>query len=495
MKFLPYFVILPLAGAFLVIFVDSVVKNTKARDTAADIIANALMLGLLIISLTLFGKSGSYSVGGWAPPFGINFLLDGLSALMLAVVNTIAFLAGLFSINYMRQYTGKRHYWALFLLMLAGMNGVVLSGDFFNMFVFLEIASIASYALVAFGTEAEELEASFKYMVMGSVASAAALLSIAILYAKFGLLNMAYISEALVKTRFDYLLKFSLFLFIAAFAVKGALVPFHAWLPDAHPSAPAPVSAMLSGVLIKTLGIYTIIRVGFNVFPPVHILRVLSALGIITIITGSLLMAGQNDIKRLMAYSSVSNIGLIVLGLGLGTPLGILGALFHMLSHSVLKSLLFLNSGAVFYRLKTRNLSRMGGLNKVMPLTGATSFIGSLGISGMPPFNGFFSKLIIIIACVQSGHPVFALCAVFGSILTLASFMKVQKLAFFGKLKKENENVKEAPFFMSLSVILLAALCLATSFLLLPKPRKKVLEPAIRAVLNPVSYRAMVYKK
>ncbi|PIU18577.1 MAG: NADH/ubiquinone/plastoquinone (complex I) [Elusimicrobia bacterium CG08_land_8_20_14_0_20_44_26] len=493
MKVLPYFVILPLAGSFLVIFIDSVLKDRKVRDTVADILANVIMLTLFILTLTLFGQSCSYFVGGWRPPFGINFLLDGLSHLMLVAVNLIALLSGIFSINYMSQYTARRHYWALFLLMLTGMNGVLLSGDFFNLFVFLEIASVASYALVGFGTEAEELEASFKYMVMGAVASSLVLMAVAVLYSRFGILNMSYISAAMPGESFDWLLKFSLFLFITAFSIKGALVPFHAWLPDAHPSAPAPVSAMLSGVLIETIGIYALTRVIFNVFSYKSIL--LANLGVISMMVGVLLALGQTDIKRLLAYSSISQVGYIVLGLGLGTPLGIFGALFHLINHSIFKSLLFLNSGSVFYRLKTRDLNSMGGLNKVMPVTGATSLVASLSISGLPPFNGFFSKLIIIIACVQSGHPVLAVWAVIGSVLTLAYFMKVQKLAFFGKLKEINKEIKESPFFMSASVIILAALCLATSFILLPGVRNKILTPAVNAVLNPTNYRMMVYIK
>ena len=409
---------------------------------------------------------------------------------MLATVNTIAFCATLYSVNYMDQYTSKRHYYSLFLLMLAGMNGVLLSGDFFNMFVFIEIASISSYALVGFGTEAEELEASFKYMVMGGIASAFMLLAVAMLYSSFGVLNMADIARAIAVSPRATTLKFPLFLFIIAFAIKGAIIPFHAWLPDAHPSAPAPVSAMLSGVLIKTLGIYAMTRIIMNIFAAD--VTGLAPLGIISIIIGMPLALGQTDIKRLLAYSSISQVGYIVLGLGLGTPLGIFGALFHLINHSIFKSLLFLNSGAVAYRLGTRELNDMGGLNKVMPITGGTSFIASLSIAGIPPFNGFFSKLIIILACVKAGHTGFALWAVAGSILTLSSFMKVQKLAFFGKIAEKHKGIKEAPLLMSVSVVILAVLCIASSFLLLPGLRNITLQPAVDALLAGAEYAKII---
>ncbi|PKN00078.1 MAG: NADH/ubiquinone/plastoquinone (complex I) [Elusimicrobia bacterium HGW-Elusimicrobia-2] len=485
-----YLILLPLGGAFIIAALNAAVKSRDTRDITSDIIANLITLAMAGIALTSFGINGSYSVGGWPVPLGINIAADGFSILMLATVNTIAFCATLYSINYMDQYTSKSHYYSLFLLMLTGMNGVLLSGDLFNLFVFIEIASISSYALVGFGTEAEELEASFKYMVMGGIASTFILLAVAILYSSFGVLNMANISQAISVSSQTPLLKFSLFLFIAAFSIKAAIIPFHAWLPDAHPAAPAPVSAMLSGVLIKTLGIYAMTRIIMNIFAAD--VSILAPLGIISIMLGVLLALGQTDMKRLFAYHSVSQVGYIILGISLGTPLGILGGLFHLVNHSIFKSLLFLNSGAVAYRLGTRELNEMGGLNKVMPITGGTSFIASLSIAGMPPFNGFFSKLIIILACVQSGHPGFALWAVAGSILTLSSFMKVQKFAFFGKLAEKHKQIKEAPLMMSISVVILAVLCIATSLLVLPKVKNIVLQPAVDAVLSGAGYAKII---
>ena len=491
MNTLPYFVLIPLAGAFLVVFLNVLTRN-KVR-VISEILANVITLALFIMTIFMFNKSGMYVIGKWVPPLGINLVLDGLSGLMLSIVNLIAFTATLFSINYMRRYTANNYYYALFLLMLAGMNGVLLSGDFFNLFVFIEIASIASYALVGFGTEADELEASFKYMVMGGIASTFILLAIALLYSQFGVLNMAYISEAIANSEFNILLKFTLFLFIAAFSVKAAIIPFHAWLPDAHPAAPAPISAMLSGVVIKTLGLYAMIRVMYNVFG-FNGGNLLAYMGIISIMVGGLLALGQMDMKRLLAYSSISQIGYIILGFGLGTKLGIFAALFHLVNHSVFKSLLFMNSGSVYHRLGTRNLDEMGGLNKVMPITGGTSLIASFSIAGMPPFNGFFSKLLIIIACIQSGHPMFAFWAIAGSIFTLAYYMKMQRYAFFGSLKESYKSIKESPFFMSVSMIILAILCLATSFLLIPQLRDAVLTPAVEVILNADTYKALVIK-
>jgi len=276
---------------------------------------------------------------------------------------------------------------------------------------------------------------------------------------------------------------------LMGFGLKAALVPFHAWLPDAHPSAPAPISAMLSGILIKALGVYTICRIFFNVIgmtPKVSSL--LMFLGAFSMLIGVCLAIGQWDIKRLLAYHSISQIGYVILGIGLCSPLGILGGLFHLFNHSVFKSLLFLNSGAIEYSLGTRELKLMGGLNEKMPVTSRTSLVASFSIAGIPPFNGFWSKAIIIIACIEKGHYVYAFWAVMASILTLASFMKFQKYAFYEKLQEATRKVKEAPVFMCVSMIILAVLCAITGLLLIPSLKKIFLDPAVNVLINGTEY-------
>jgi len=220
---------------------------------------------------------------------------------------------------------------------------------------------------------------------------------------------------------------------------------------------------MLSGVFIKILGIYTMMRILTNVIGIATLGRawdIMLVLGAISMVAGGLLAIGQWDYKRLLAYSSISQVGYIMLAFGLGTPLGYLAALFHLANHSIFKALMFLNSGAVEYATETRDLQKMGGLSERMPVTGITSTVGTLSISGVPPFNGFWSKLLIIIAIVQAGRPVYAVIAILVSVLTLAYFLKVQRYAFFGKIKDTLMNIKEVPVPMCISLIVLAALCL-----------------------------------
>ena len=496
----PLMVAIPLGGAFLIPLVSRRSRNLSG------VLGNLATFSLLIISLALFQTRGVYIIGGWKPPIGINWVLDGLSTLMLVIVNLISFAATLFSIKYMQKYTALYKYYALFLLMVAGMNGIVLTGDLFNLFVFLEIASISSYALVAFGTEHEELEAAFRYLVLGSIGSTLVLLGIGFLYGLTGYLNMASISLALAKGGKPFLQLFAMVFFIVGFGIKAALVPFHPWLPDAHPSAPAPISAMLSGVLIKVLGVYALVRVTFNVIGMTVLLgEVIITIGVLSMTMGVFLAVGQWDLKRLLAYHSISQMGYVVLGIGLGgyilaskgnpatAALAILGGLFHLANHSVFKSLLFLCSGSIEYATGTRQLKQMGGLIEKLPVTSFTCIVASLSIAGVPPFNGFWSKLVIILAAFQAGYYSLAAITILVSFVTLVSFLKVMRYALLGSLPETLNSVKESPFSMACSMILLALLCIGMGLLLVPGLREGILEPAVRVLTNGLGYAQNVF--
>jgi multicomponent Na+:H+ antiporter subunit D len=211
-------------------------------------------------------------------------------------------------------------------------------------------------------------------------------------------------------------------------------------------------------------------------------------MGTLSMVIGVLLALGQWDFKRLLAYHSISQVGYVILGIGLGTPLGILGGLFHLINHSVFKALLFLNAGSVEYATGTRQMEEMGGLSEKMPVTATTSLIASMSIAGIPPFNGFWSKLIIIAACIQAGHPVLALLAVIASILTLASFMKVQKYVFFEKLKEKWNDIREVPLLMCVAMVILSVLCVFMGLLLIPAAWNSFLNPAVQVVLEGTGY-------
>ena len=501
---IPIFVIVPLAGAFLIMILGKFFRDVNKYITSL------ILLFLLIISILALINTGNnisvYKVGGWEPvnkvPIGIYMVMDGFTTLILCIINLIGFLSAIYSISYISRYTSENYFYSLFCLMIAGMNGVVLSGDLFNIFVFLEISAISSYALVAFGVEKNELEASFKYQVLGGLASFLILFGIGFVYWKTKTLNIADIKEVFNAGYDKSYYLFVQILILSGFGLKAAIIPFHAWLPDAHSSAPSPISAMLSGVLIKAVGIYVIIRLFFNMFDVSEGIAVLiTTLGALSMAIGVFLAIGQWDIKRLLAYHSISQMGYVVLSVGIGmilisrgikqevAVLAIGGGLFHLINHAAFKSLLFLNAGAIEYRTGTRNLKEMGGLARYMPATSSTSFIASMSISGIPPFNGFFSKLIIIIAAVMAGFYLLAALAVIVSIITLASFLKFQRYAFYNKSAEGKETYpKEVPFPMVFSMVILSIFCVLLSLLAFPQIRDAVLTPAINILMDSAKY-------
>ena len=452
---IPLMVAVPIGTAILIIIIS------KFTDAFSNVLS-LLGTGFLIYgSFTFLGTSPMvYKMGGWYPPIGISMYIDSLSALMLILTNIIAFLIVIFSISYIKATGPKSKFWALLLLMIGGMNGVLITGDLFNLFVFLEIASISSYALVAYGSKPQQLEAAFKYLIIGSMASTFILLGIALLYLYTGTVNMADIARYLDLFGGGRIAMFSTALFIMGFATKAAFVPFHAWLPDAHPSAPAPISAMLSGVLVKTLGLYAIVRIVFNVIGfSSTIGNILLGLGGLSMVVGSMLSVGQDDLKRLLAYCTIAQVGYIAVGIGLGTPLGLAGALFHMANHGVNKSLLFLNSGSIERSTGTRDITQMGGIMKSMPITGTTTVIGSLGMCGVPPFNAFWSKVMIFIATLESQHYLLTFLLAFETLVTILAFARLLSNVVFAT-PKEGTISERLPAIAGLSPIILSAIAL-----------------------------------
>jgi multicomponent Na+:H+ antiporter subunit D len=456
---LPLFTTIPVFSAILMLLVGKFDKKYFPR-----IWSILTCLSLLFILAAVWGKGTViHEMGGWKPPFGVVLVKDNLSQLMLLIVNTVALLTLIYSYVYMLKYEDYLRFFTLFLFMLAGMNGVVLTGDLFNLFVFLEIASIASYALVGYGVDAEELEASFKYLILGALASTFILFGIGMIYSVTGSVNMADVARFITDNNIadNKAILMATGLFILGFGLKAGLVPFHAWLPDAHSSAPAPISVMLSGVLIKVLGIYALLRIFYSMIGMTSVVsNMLLVMGSISMLVGAFMGFGQDDMKRMFAFSSISQMGYIAVGIGIGTPLAIIGALFHLLNHAVFKSLLFLSSGAIQTSTGTRNLSELGGLRKNMPVTSGTSIIGALSIAGVPPFNGFWSKLIIILAAFSAGYIWLGAILVLTAFLTLAYYLRFQKNVIFGEPTPNMKDSKEIPFMMLLPLVIFAVLCL-----------------------------------
>jgi len=468
---LPLFVALPLLAGFLALLLKGVAPRATPWLSVASMLG---LLGLAIdaaargaTGVTFAGGWGVRGIGGETFVVGIALVLDGFSRLFLLLVAVVGTAAAIYALRYLAPEPGRPLYHVLFNLLVAGMNGALLAGDLFNLYVFVEVASIASYGLVAYRPGGTEVEAAFKYLVLGTLASTAILIGITVLYAATGYLNMADLAAAIARGAVPRVaLLFASGLFVLGFATKTAAMPFHAWLPDAHPSAPAPISAMLSGLLIKALGVYALVRVFYVVVGIDEEVRlVLTVLGCLSMWGGVLLAQAQDDLKRLLAFSSVSQMGYVLVALALGTWLGVAAALFHAVNHALFKSALFLSSGSLERVTGTRRLSEMGGVFRRAPVTSASVVGASLSIAGVPPFNGFWSKLLILIALVSAGQYLVAVLAAGAALMTLVTFVKVQRLAVFGALPARLEGAREVPAAMYLPVLALVVLCLLSGLL------------------------------
>jgi len=380
------------------------------------------------------------------------------------------------------------------MLMTAGMMGICITGDLFNMFVFLEIAAISSYALVAFGVGAEELEASFKYIVMGEIGGLTFLLAIALIYAKTSTLNLADISTSLQVIRHTTFFSMTLGMMLFAFSIKAALVPFHSWLPDAYPAAPAPISSLLAGICTKVFGIYTTARIVFNVFGLTRasdplFFNILIGLGLLSIAFAGLTALNQKDYKRLLAYSSISQVGFIMLGFGIGNYYGVVGAILYILAHGLAKALLFLTSGSVVHATGTRDLQKLAGLGERMPTTAWSFRIGALSVIGLPPLVGFFAKLLIIMGAIKAGFIWLAILAIVLSVLSLAYLLKIESSVF---MKKGKIDAKTAPFTMRIAMVFLVVLIVLLGIGFQPII-DFVVGPAAHALLRGLEYSHLVF--
>lgn len=413
------------------------------------------------------------------PQYHTIFRLDPLNGIMALLISLLGAAATFFSFRYMEHYCRLNQYYALLPLFIGAMNGAVLAADLFTMFILWELMTLAAFFLVIFDERPESLAAGIKYLVM-SEAGALAMLAGMILTQYFA--GTADILE-LARSRFltDPAIAGFLVLFLLGLGVKAGMAPLHTWLPDAHPAAPSPVSALLSGVMIK-VGLFWIVRVFFEMLQPILTWQlVLTLLGAATILIGGLVALVQSDIKRLIAYSSISQVGYIIMGIGLASNLGVAGGLYHLVNHALFKGLLFLGAGALIYRCGTRNLADLGGLARRMPFTFACFLIAALSLAGVPPLGGFYSKWMIYQALVESRltiAPLLLGAALAGTALTLAYILKVIFAAFFGEGTPATKNAREVEPTMAIPLGLLAALSVFLG--VYPSwPIQSLIEPAL----------------
>jgi len=377
---------------------------------------------------------------------------DSLSLFMLVMICLLFPLVFVYSLPYVRRSFFR--YYSVLLLTLVGMLGTVLAKDLLSFYVFLEIMTVGVYFLIIDNKKKESFPAGFKYILMMFTGGVFILLAALMLYNLTGTFELAAMAREAPFYSRTVLMPIST-LFVIGCLIQIGAVPFHIWLPDAHPIAPSPVSALLSGLAIK-IGAYGIIRLIFTLQTWDSTLIII---GVSSMLFGVALALRQTDIKRLLAYHSISQMGYVLLGIGAGTGLGIGGALFHVLNHAIFKMLLFLCMGAVIYATGERELNRLGGLGRRMPLTLAVFGVAALAISGMPPLNGFASKALLSAAI--SGNLWLKLAVILTAAGTFASFFKLYRYAFWGELPEKLGGAREVPLLMSMPMLVLAAACLA----------------------------------
>lgn len=456
-------------GLIVIPLLSVIILNLPFRDLmkkTAFWLALALFISQICLIIFAPADVWSQNLGVFGTFLKFNLTVDTLASVMLLCIGIVLFISLLVGNSLLTDAEQKFNFTNLLLIILCGMNGVVMTTDIFSLFVFMEITSVVSFILVAFKKNIEGFEAAFKYVILSGVATVAMLSAIALILLIAGGTSFQEVRAALSVSGHNFLIMFAIGIFICGLFVKGGLMPFHAWLPDAHSAAHSAVSILLSGVQIKVLGAYVLLRLITSVFVYTNsITQILMVVGLISIIFGALGALGQNDFKRMLAYSSISNMGYIVLGFGCGTALAIGGALFHLFNHAVFKSLLFVNAAAVESRTGRRDMDKMGGLAQRMPVTGLTSVLGSLSAAGVPPLAGFWSKLIIVIALWVAGYRAYAVMAVVGSIITLAYLLSMQRRVFFGKIAEEFKEIKEAGFGLTLPAVILAVITVAVGLI------------------------------
>ncbi|AKB73507.1 Na(+) H(+) antiporter subunit D [Methanosarcina lacustris Z-7289] len=505
---LPIFLIaIPLAMAPITILT----KGNPGLQKVIDIVVGFGLLCLSVLLITTVWKHGviAYDVGEYGK-YGIVLVADLLSAVMVLLNCTIGFLGLIYSYDYIEDKFLNQTYHSLYNLMLAGINGIFLTGDIFNMFVFFEIMLLSSAALIVSNENSkvtkisDKMEATMKYLVLNILGGNVMLIAVTSLYATIGSLNMADITLKIRVLAEAGAVPWHLYavglLFIIVFGGKAAMFPLHYWLPDVHPTAPSPISAMLSGVIIK-IGAYGILRVLFMVFAPFQAVYgpIILFLALITLALGATSAIGQTDVKRMLAYSSVSQIGYIFLGFGMAAMANVSGqteaaalilgaSIVYLINHALAKSMLFLTSGGIIHTAETRDMRQMGGMINKAPMMGVAFLVGAMSIGGVPPMGGFISKFLLFDAGLRAQFYLPIGIALIFAVFTLFYMFRGWILIFWGERDPqygEYSHHKLSPLIV-FPILFLAAIVLIIG--LYPEPVVQLSQTIANQIIDPQPY-------
>lgn len=465
-------VIVPLFGALLTTFLR--------WGIVAWFVALVVTLSLPAISIALLikvletGQPIIYAIGNWPAPIGIVYKVDQLSAYILTVISLIGAVIMPFarrSIGAEIKEPAQSWYYTMYLLCLCGLLGIVITGDAFNAFVFLEVSSLSTYVLIAMGRSRRALLAAYQYLIMGTIGATMYIIGIGLLYVVTGTLNFDDLADrlrlAIAEPGYRNAILTALGFVVVGVSLKLALFPMHVWLPNAYACAPSLATAFLAGTATKA-AIYLLLRVIFSVFgvaltiDKLPIPEILFVLSIAAMFIASFAAIFEEDAKRMLAYSSIAQVGYITLGIALANQAGLTGSLAHIANHAIMKTALFLALGAVFYRIGSVMYSDIAGIGRKMPLTMGAFVVAGIGLMGTPGTAGFISKWYLAVGAMDAGLYSVVFLIVASSLISVIYIGRITEVVWFREPPECAKNAKEAPLSMLIPLWLLA---LATLYL------------------------------
>jgi multicomponent Na+:H+ antiporter subunit D len=473
-----YVLAAPLLGAFAVNLLGRLSRRWVAPLTLG-VLGYSTVAALIVLARVLRDGTIRYTVGNWRPPYGIELVIDPLGALMLLLISVMALTATFSSLTSIeRELPGREHlFFTMYLLLIAGLAGLALTGDAFNLYVLLEITSITTYGLIAMGRGRAPL-ASFNYIIMGSIGACFYLLGVGYLYLLTGSLNMADIASILKGLQETAALATAFAFILVGLWVKMAFFPLHGWLPNAYSQAPSGAGVMIAPLMTKVT-VFLMIRVMFSIFSPEYefiqhagvqsLIVWAAALGIIC---ASALALAQRDLKRMLTYVIVAEVGYMVGGVWLANTQGMTGAILHIVNDALMTLCLFLAAAAIVYRTGSLEFDRLKGLYRRMPITMAAFTVGAFSMIGVPPTAGFFSKWYLILGGIEAGQWGYVAALLFSSMVNAVLFFRIIEIAYFrtGEAGHGHDHghaavrVEEAPMMMLAPLVLAALALIAVGF-------------------------------
>ena len=463
-------IVTPLIASFFIFFAGwwSIKSAFPLAVTAMSI---CVISSVGILKSVIANGNISYWLGGWQPPWGIEYQIDHFNAIMLVLVSALGLLITIHSKKSVERELPEKTtlFWSLFILMITGLLGICITGDLFNLFVLLEVASLSGYALISMG-EKNAVYASFRYVIIGTIGASFYLLGVGYLYITTGSLNMADLSQLLPDLYNSKTVFVGFTFIIIGLGIKMAMFPLHGWLPDAYTHAPSAVSTSVAPLVTKVMA-YALIRVMFTVFKaefPVSIVQVTDIMvwfGTLAIFLGALMALSQTDYKRMLSYIIIAEIGFIVGGIGVANATAVKGAVFHIVNDALMVACLFMVAGLVMYRTDGHRIADFKGIFKTMPITATVLTVGALAVIGVPPTCGFFSKWYLLLGGIEAGQWGFVIALLACTLINVALFFRIIDKGLYvhshneGRVITEPSNkpfIGEVPLSMMLPAIILA---------------------------------------